>query len=103
MPDPKPLTRRERSIAAKYRKLVKAQDRASLEYERADRLSYQIATLSGGHGKVVRIAESKGIEIIDNYEAAKAHPKRKPEQMPKAWAHGSVRQFELKEVTVPAV
>lgn len=102
MPDAQPLSRRERSIAAKYRKLVKAQEKASLEYERADRLAFAIGMLAGGHGKVVRInPEGKALQVIDNYEAAKAHPKRDPKQMPKAWAHGSVRQFELKEVSVP--
>lgn len=101
MPDAKPLTHRERSIAAKYRKLVKAQERAALEYERADRLSYAIGNAIG-HGHVIRInAEGRALQVIDNYEAAKSHPKRDPAQMPKAWAHGSVRQFELKEISVP--
>jgi len=102
MPDSKPLTRRERSVASKYRKFQKAQERASLEYERADRLAYSIAQIAGGHGRVVRIhPEGKALQVIDNYEAAKAHPKRDPAQMPKAWAHGSVREFELKEIAVP--
>jgi hypothetical protein len=96
------LTKRERSIAAKFRRLQKAQERASANYELADRLSFQIAQQAGGHGKTVRIsADGKGIEVVDNYQAAIAHPKRGPEQMPKAWAHGSVRQFELKEVSLP--
>lgn len=103
MSDAKPLTRRERSIAAKYRKFLKAQEKASLEYERADRLSYAIG-IAVGHKHVIRISpEGKGVEVTDNYEAAKAHPKRDPAQMPKAWAHGSVRQFELKEISVPLV
>ena len=98
----KPLTRKERAIAATYRRLVKAQERASLQYELADRLSFKIAQKAGGHGQVVRInADGKAIEIIDLYQAAIAHPKRKPDQMPKAWAHGSVRQFELKETSIP--
>jgi len=99
---PKPLTRRERSIAAKYRKLQKAQERASAQYELADRLSFAIAHQAGGNGKVVRISsEGRAVQVIDNYQAAIAHPKRDPEQMPKAWAHGSVRQFELKEISIP--
>jgi hypothetical protein len=49
----------------------------------------------------VRISvEGKGIQVIDNYQAAIRHPKRQPEQMPKAWAHGSVRQFEFKEIQI---
>lgn len=98
----KPLTRRERSVASKYRKLVKAQERASANYELADRISFSIAQQAGGNGKTVRISsEGKALQVIDNYQAAIAHPKRDPQQMPKAWAHGSVRQFELKEVSIP--
>lgn len=98
----KPLTRRERSIAAKYRRLQKAQERASANYELADRISFSIAQLAGGAGKTVRIsADGKALQVIDNYQAAIAHPKRDPKQMPKTWAHGSVRQFELKEVSIP--
>jgi hypothetical protein len=98
----KPLTRKERAIAATYRRLQKAQERAALQYELADRLSFSIAQKAGGHGHVVRInAEGKAIQVIDNYQAAIAHPKREPAQMPKAWAHGSVRQFELKETSIP--
>jgi hypothetical protein len=98
----KPLTRKERSIAAAYRRLQKAEERASAQYELADRLKFAIAQKAGGHGQVVRISsEGKALEIIDNYQAAIAHPKRGEKQMPKAWAHGSVRQFEVKEVSIP--
>ena len=96
------LTRKERSIAAAYRRLQKAQERAALNYELADRLSFAIAQKAGGHGQVVKISvDGKALEVIDNYQAAIAHPKRAPQQMPKAWAHGSVRQFELKETSIP--
>lgn len=97
----KRLTRKERSIAAKYRKLTKAQERAATQYELADRLAFSIAKQIGGHETRIRISsDGKGIEVVDNYQAAISHPKRKPEQMPKAWAHGSVRQFEFKEVQI---
>lgn len=96
------LTRKERSAAAKYRKLVKAQEKASANYELVDRLGLSIAKLAGGHGKLIRISsEGKALQITDNYQAAISHPKRSPEQMPKAWAHGSVRQFDIKETQVP--
>jgi hypothetical protein len=95
------LTRKERAIAAKYRKFVKAKERAAADYERADRLALDIATRAGGAGKIVRIsAEGKGIQVVDNYQAAILHPKRQPDQMPKAWAHAAVRQFEFEEVNV---
>lgn len=98
----KPLTRRERSVAAKYRKVLKAEERASAQYELADRLKFAIAQQAGGNGKTVRISsEGKALQVIDNYQAAIAHPKRDAAQMPKAWGHAAVRQFELKEVSIP--
>jgi hypothetical protein len=97
----KPLTRRERSAANLYRRLIKAQERASAMYELSDRIGYKLAQKLGGDLKTVRISvEGKGIQVIDNYQAAIRHPKRQPEQMPKAWAHGSVRQFEFKEIQI---
>lgn len=97
----KALTRKERSAAALYRKIGKAQDRASTQYELADKLAFKLAQQLGGNGKAVRISpEGRGIQVIDNYLAAITHPKRAADQMPKAWAHGSVRQFEFKEIAV---
>ena len=95
---PKPLTRRERSVAAKYRRLVKAQEKAAAQYDLADRIAFQIAQKS--KGEVVRISETKGIRAIDQMQAAITHPKRKPDQMPKAWAHAAVRQFSIEEVAI---
>jgi len=90
------LTKRERSIAAKYRRMLKAKEKAGAQYDLADRLALEIATKS--KGEVVRISESKGIQAIDQMQAAINHPKRKPEQMPKGWAHAAFRQFEIEEV-----
>lgn len=100
---PRPLTRRERSIAAKYKRFRSTQDRASALYAEADRIAFELAQKLGGHGKVMRISEEgKALQVIDNYQAAIEHPKREKGEMPKAWAHGSVRQFEFKETHVPA-
>jgi hypothetical protein len=97
----KALTRKERAIGSKYRKLMKAREKAGAQYDLADRLALDIATRAGGDGKIVRIStEGKAIQVVDNYQAAILHPKRKPEQMPKAWAHAAVRQFEFDEVTI---
>lgn len=93
---PKKLTRRERSFAAKYRRLQKAKDRAAVQYELADRLALEIATKSAG--KVIRISEEKGIKAVDQVKAALEHPKRRPDQMPKIWAHAAARLFEIEEV-----
>lgn len=98
----KPLTRRERSAASTYRKIQKAQERASAQYELADRLSFKLGEQIGA-GKVARISvDGKGIQAIDNYQAAIQHPKREPGAMPKAWAHGCVRQYDFKEINVIA-
>jgi len=97
----KPLTRRERSAANLYRRMEKAQERASALYELSDRIAYKLAQKLGGEGKTTRISvDGRGIQVVDNYQAAIKHPKRQPEQMPKAWAHGSVRQFEFKEIQI---
>lgn len=93
------LTKRERSIAAKYRRMVKAKEKAGAQYDLADRLALDIAKKS--KGEVVRISEGKGILAIDQMQAAISHPKRKPEQMPKGWCHAAFRQFEIEEVRLP--
>ena len=90
------LTKRERSIAAKYRRMLKAKEKAGAQYELADRLALEIATKT--KGQVVRISEATGIQAIDQMQAAINHPKRKPEQMPKGWCHAAFRQFEIEEV-----
>lgn len=97
-----PLTKRERSIASKYRRMVKAKEKASAQYELADRLAFEIAQKS--KGDIVRISEGKGIQAVDQMQAAILHPKRKPDQMPKGWCHAAFRQFEIEEVklSVPA-
>ena len=94
-----PLTKRERSIAAKYRRMLKAKEKASAQYDLADRLAFEIAKKS--KGEVVRISEAKGVQAIDQMQAAIEHPKRRPEQMPKGWCHAAFRQFEIEEVKLP--
>jgi hypothetical protein len=93
---PKPLTKRERSIAAKYRRMQKAQERAGAQYELADRLAFKIAAQTGG--KLVRISDTLGILAVDQAKAALEHPKRKPDQMPKIWAHAAARLIAIEEV-----
>jgi hypothetical protein len=90
------LSKRERSIAAKYRRMVRVKEKASAQYDLADRLAFQIAQKS--KGEVVRISDTKGIQAVDQMKAAISHPKRKPDQMPKGWAHAAFRQFEIEEV-----
>jgi len=97
--EPKPLTRKERRAAAAYRKIQRAKEKASAEYERADREIFKLATLLGGHGATVRISsDGKGIKIVEPLRAALESPKLGPGQMPKAWAHAAVRQFDVEEL-----
>lgn len=93
---PKPLTRRERSLAAKYRRLVKAKERAAVQYELADRLAFEIATKT--NGKPIRISDTKAIQVVDQVKAAIEHKNRRADQMPKIWAHAAARLFEIEEV-----
>lgn len=96
------LTKRERAVASKYRKFLRATARAERFYEEAGRHVFSIAQkLNGVHGSTIRIAvDGKGILLLDNYIAAVTNPKRGPKEMPKAWAHGSVKQFQLKEINL---
>ena len=96
------LTRRERSIAAKYRKYTRALEQAERFYALADRQLFALAqTLGGEHGITARISvDGKGLMLLDNFTAAETDPKREPEEMPKAWAHGAVRQFAVKKVNL---
>ena len=94
----KVLTKRERSLASKYRRFLKAQEKASAQYDLADRLAFDIARTS--QGQVIRISETKGIQAIDQMQAAIAHPKRKADEMPKGWAHAAFRQFKIEEVSI---
>jgi len=97
----KRLNRRvERSLAAKYRRMLKAEERAGLQYALAERLAFAIATKS--KGEVVRISDTKGIKAVDQMRAAIDHQKRKADEMPKAWAHAAVRQFKIEEVALAA-
>ena len=54
MSDQKPLTRRERRAATSYRRILRAKEKASAEYERADRETVKLAKLLGGHGATAR-------------------------------------------------
>jgi len=96
MSEPKPLTKRERSFAHKYRRMLKAKERAGAQYELADRIALDIAKKS--KGELVRISDTKGIQAVDQMQAAIDHPKRQPDQMPKGWCHAAFRQFEIEEV-----
>lgn len=96
----KPLKHKERRAAGAYRRYLKLQEKASALYEAADRMAFKLAKKIG-EGKAIRISsDGRGIEVVDLYQAAIHHPKRKPEQMPKAWAHAAVRQFEIREVNL---
>ena len=97
------LTKRERSVAYKYKRIQKALERGAASYAEADRLAYSIAKkLDLEHGRIVRISvDGKGLQLIDNYVRAQIRPDREEKDMPKCWSKASsVRQFELKEVSV---
>ena len=103
MSDQKPLTRRERRAATSYRRILRAKEKASAEYERADRETVKLAKLLGGHGATARISQDgKGIKIVEPLLAALESPKLQPGQMPKAWAHAAVRQFDVEELKLVA-
>ena len=97
------LTKLERSISHKYKRIQKALEKGAAFYAQADRLTYSIAKrLEMEHGRIVRISiDGKGLQLIDNYVRAQIRPDREEKDMPKCWSKASsVRQFELKEVSV---
>ena len=83
------LTKRERSIASKFRKREKAKEQAKKFYDRADALTLEIAK-SIQPKPFVRIREDgQQLHLQDN---------TKGEEMIVGWGHGAVRRYDLKVV-----
>ena len=98
-PATKPLSKRERHAAHAWKRIQKIRDQASAKYALADRMTFALAKLLGGHGKIIRITpEGRGLRVVDPLRAATESPKYLDGEMPKAWAHAAVRQFGLEEL-----
>lgn len=85
-----PLTKRERSIASKFRKYEKAREQAKKFYDRADRLLEEIARVIPAKAMYVRILDNgRELHLKDNA----ANP-----GTILGWGHGAVRRWELKVI-----
>jgi hypothetical protein len=88
------LTKRERSVASKYRKYEKAREEAKRFYDRADRLLVDIARLVRPKMRCRISEDGKELVVTDlAAEAAKAE-----DQAIIGWGHGAVRHYEVKAV-----
>ena len=85
------LTKRERSIASKFRKYEKAREEAKKFYDRADRLLLDIARKIQPKTRC-RIRDD-GRELVVKDVLAEAG-----DSVIVGWGHGAVRRFELKVI-----
>ena len=85
------LSKRERSIAAKFRRYEKLKERAKRLYEQADVVLTQIAEL----------AKAKHlIRIDENGRQLQLRESSPDEKGILGWGHGAVRQFDPKVVNL---
>lgn len=83
------LTKRERSIASKYRKYEKAKEQAKKFYDRADRLLGEIAqTIQPKTFAKIR-EDGRELRLKDNGSGS---------DLILGWGHGAVRRYDLKVV-----
>jgi hypothetical protein len=83
-----PLTKRERSIASKFRRYEAAKEQAKKFYDRADQLLMELAP------QVLL----KPARISEDGKKLQAHKAEPDEKGILGWGHAAVRQFSLKVV-----
>jgi hypothetical protein len=83
------LTKRERSIASKFRRYEKAKEQAKKFYDRADFLLVDIAR---------QIQPKTFVRIKEDGQQLHLREAKADERGILGWGYGAVRQFELKVV-----
>lgn len=83
------LTKKERSIASKFKKREKAKEQAKKFYDRADALTLEIAKAIQPKTFVRIHEDGKQLHLLNNAAG---------EEMIVGWAHGALRRWELKVV-----
>ena len=83
------LTKKERSIASKFKKREKAKEQAKKFYDRADALTLAIAKAIQPKTFVRIHEDGKQLHLLNNAAG---------EEMIVGWAHGALRRWELKVV-----
>ena len=83
------LTKKERSIASKFKKREKAKEQAKKFYDRADALTLEIAKAIQPKTFVRIHEDGKQLHLLNNAVG---------EEMIVGWGHGAVRRYDLKVV-----
>jgi uncharacterized protein (DUF2336 family) len=101
------LSKRERSIAAKFRRYEKLKERAKRLYEQADVVLTQIAQQVEGpkltqmRTQIAELAKQKHlVRIAEDGRALQLRESSADEKGILGWGHGAVRQFDLKVVNL---
>jgi len=99
------LTKRERSIAAKFRRYEKTKEQAKTLYDRADGILTEIVrqlegpTLTRAREQLLEAARGKHtIRISDDGRQLHVREATPDEKSILGWGHGAVRQFDPKVV-----
>jgi hypothetical protein len=99
------LTKRERSIAAKFRRLEKTLEQAKALYDKADGIKIEIArhvegaALTRMRERLAEAAKSRhSIRIDESGQQLQLRENLADEKGILGWGHGAVRQFDLKVV-----
>ena len=99
------LTKRERSIAAKFRRYERTKEQAKLLYDKADGILTEIArqlegpTLTRAREQLLEAAKAKHlIRIHENGQQLSLREAGADEKGILGWGHGAVRQFDPKVV-----
>jgi len=100
-----PLTKRERSIAAKFRRFEATKEKAKSLYDRADGILTEIARSLEGpkltkmREQLIEAAKSKhSVRISDDGKTLHLREAAADEKGILGWGHGAVRQFDPKVV-----
>ena len=100
-----PLTKRERSIASKFRRFEATKEKAKTLYDRADHILTDIARslegpkLTAARAQIAELAKSKhSIRIADSGQQLILREASSDEKGILGWGHGAVRQFDPKVV-----
>jgi hypothetical protein len=101
------LSKRERSIAAKFRRYEKLKDRAKQLYEQADGVLTEIAQQMEGakltqmRAQIAELAKQRHlVRIHENGQQLQLREASADEKGILGWGHGAVRQFDPKVVNL---
>lgn len=102
-----PLSKRERSIAAKFRRYEKAREKAKALYDKADAILTELAQQIEGpkltkmRAQLAELAKEKHlVRIGEDGKQLQLRESSADEKGILGWGHGAVRQFDPKVVNL---